>query len=86
MEQRMHNVPLSDMDLKCFTNSAREDDDLKATAGEVLESLECLLFLMEKEAASPRQVKAYVAEAKKVLLALHLRLDQDALQPNVWLM
>jgi len=43
MEQRTHIVPLLDMDLKCFTNSAREDDDLKATAGEVLESLECLL-------------------------------------------
>jgi hypothetical protein len=86
MERRPKGVSLSNMDFVGRTKGGHQEDDLAATASEVLESLECLLYLMEKEAASPQQVKAYVAEAKKVLLTLHLRLDQDALQPNVWLM
>ena len=34
---------------------------------EVIESLECLLYLMDQEAASPQQVAAFVKEAKRVL-------------------
>lgn len=74
------------MDLNSRTSRGPEGGDLKATASEVLESLECLLYLMDKEAASPQQVTAYVAEAKKVLLTLHFQLDQDALTPDRWLM
>lgn len=39
--------------------------------------MECLLYLMGKEAASPEQVKAYIAEAKKVLLSLHVQLNRN---------
>lgn len=67
------------MDLGDPTYNACADDDLKAAAREVLEALGCLLYLMGEEAANPQQVKAYVHEAKKVLLALQARVNQDAL-------
>lgn len=34
---------------------------------EVIESLECLLYLMGLGAVSPEQVRAFVTEAKKIL-------------------
>ena len=74
------------MDLNGRTNNGHRDDNHKATASEVLESLECLLYLMEREAANPQQVKDYVVEAKKVLLMLHFQLDQDKIPPQYWLM
>lgn len=86
MERRPKGVSLSNMDLDGHTKDGHQEDDLATTASEVLESLECLLYLMEREAASPQQVKAYVIEAKRVLLTLHLWLDQDSLPPHQWLM
>jgi hypothetical protein len=61
-------------------------EDLKATAREVLETLECLLYLMDKQAASPQQVKTYVVEAKKALWALQVRVEHEETPRPHWLM
>lgn len=53
------------------------DEQLEAVAREFLEAMECLLYLMGKEAASPELVKLYVAQAKKALLTLHIQVDRD---------
>jgi len=67
------------MDFGYPTYNECTDEDLKAAAIEILEALECLLYLMGEEAANPQQVRAYVDEAKKVLATMHKRLAQDAL-------
>jgi hypothetical protein len=56
------------MELGYTMHDARADDHLNA-AIEVLEALECLLYLMGEGAATPQQLKTYVHEAKKVLCA-----------------
>jgi hypothetical protein len=50
------------------TFDTHADNRLEA-AIEVLEALECLLYLMDEGAATPQLVKAYVCGAKKVLCA-----------------
>ena len=68
MEARSVTVSRSIMDVGNPTYDARVDDHLNA-AIEVLEALECLLYLMGEGAATPQLVKTYVREAKKVLCA-----------------
>lgn len=53
------------------------DEKLRQAAAHVLESLECLLYLIGKDAASPEQIEAYVNEANEVLGALRIRMEQE---------
>jgi hypothetical protein len=68
MEADSLTVSRSIMDLGYPTYDAQADDHFNA-AIEVLEALECLLYLMGEGAATPQQLKTYVHEAKKVLCA-----------------
>jgi hypothetical protein len=70
-------VSSSIMHLDYPPHHRQTDDNLESVAREVLEAMECLLYLIGMEAASPEQVKTYVAEAKRILLSLHVHVDQD---------
>lgn len=66
---------------------SRDTDDLESVAREALEAMECLLYLMGMDAASPEQVRTYVAEAKRMLLKLHIHVDHDdSTRRSYWLM
>lgn len=64
------------MNLDSSPSQRHIDDNIESVAEEILEAMECLLYLMGTEAASPDLVKAYVIGAKKALLALRIQLDQ----------
>ena len=69
----------------CPEPDQRADEELKAAAREVLEGLECLLYLIEREAADPNLIRSYVGEAKKVLIELRGHVDEDPV-PRAFLM
>jgi len=66
----------------CPEPDQRADEELKAAAREVLEGLECLLYLMEREAADPNLIRSYVREAKKVLIELRGHVDENQTTPS----
>ena len=74
------------MNLDYPPKSGEPEDSLESVAREILEAMERLLYLMSMEAASPEQVRTYVAEAKRILLKLHVHVDHDDREQRPYLL
>jgi len=74
------------MQAKIRKCAAETEDQLHLAVEAVLEALECLLYLMGKEAAGPDHVEVYVAEATKILSVWDIQLHQQVLRRRYLMM